>query len=179
MLSPDEILELEDVLFAEQWAEDALDFFGLHGLVCASAVGPRRLTEDELFALATGQEPGDSALPPPSFVRLREKLEKALISALDQGETVELPEPEEDDPRSALENWCAGFVEGFLLLEDEWLARDEENVASLLIPMMTLSGLFDDEDFQRTRESDELSQDLADQIPDALTDLYLLFHSPQ
>jgi uncharacterized protein len=179
MLSPSEILELEDILFSEQWADDALDFFGLHGLVCASAVGPRRLDRDVLFALATGQDPGASDLPPASFTELCEKLERAIRSALEQGETIELPEPEEDDPHNALENWCAGFVDGFLLMEDEWLANDEENVASLLVPMMALSSLFEDDDFQKVRESEALSQELAEQIPDALTDLYLLFHSPQ
>lgn len=179
MLSPNEILELEDILFAEQWADEALDFFGLHGLVCASTVGPRRLDTDILFALATGQDPGTAEQPPAAFVKLCEKLERSLRSTLEQDETIELPEPEDDDPQSALENWCAGFVDGFLLAEDEWLAEDEENVASLLVPMMTLSNLFEDEDFQTAREDDEISQQLAEQIPDALTDLYLVFNAPK
>lgn len=179
MLSPNEILELEDILFAEQWADEAFDFFGLHGLVCASVVGPRQFEPRVLFALATGQDPGSAEHPSDTFVTLCVKLEKSLRSALEQGETVELPEPEEGDPDSALENWCAGFVDGFMLAEDEWLAKDEENVASLLVPMMTLSGLFEDEDFQAARENDEVSQQLVEQIPDSLSDLYLLFHTPK
>ena len=40
MLSDSDIEALEDILFAEPWGDDALDFFGLHGVVCASVVGP-------------------------------------------------------------------------------------------------------------------------------------------
>ena len=56
MLSENDIVTLEEILFAAPWADDALDFFGLHGVVSASVVGPRTLTDDEVFALATGQE---------------------------------------------------------------------------------------------------------------------------
>ena len=44
--------------------------------------------------------------------------------------------------------------------------------------MLTLSGLFDEEDFQKVRNSDKLSRQMADAIPDSLTDLYLLIHAP-
>lgn len=179
MLSPNEILELEDILFAEQWADEAFDFFGLHGLVCASVVGPRQFEPRVLFALATGQDLGSAESPPETFITLCKKLERSLRSTLEQGETVELPEPEEGDPESALENWSAGFVDGFLLAEDEWLEENEEDVASLLVPMMTLSSLFEDEDFQQAREDEEISQQLAERIPDSLSDLYLLFHTPK
>ena len=47
-----------------------------------------------------------------------------------------------------------------------------------MVPMLTLSGLFDDEDFQKVRNSEKLSRQMADAIPDSLTDLYLLFHAP-
>ena len=33
MLTNPEIEALEDILFAEPWGDEALDFFGLHGLV--------------------------------------------------------------------------------------------------------------------------------------------------
>lgn len=178
MLTDEEILELEEILFADPWAEDALDFFGLHGLVCANAVGPRLLPATTLFAIATGQDDEAVTSAPATFTRLCEKLQRSIRSTLEQGESLELPEPEEDSPESALENWCAGFVEGFLYNEDEWLAADEETVAELMVPIMTLSDLFEDDDFQKARADEKLSHELAEQVPDTLTDLYLLFHSP-
>ena len=101
-----------------------------------------------------------------------------MAHALDMGQPLELPEPEDGDPMNALENWCAGFVDTFLENEEAWLEGGEEETADLLVPMLTLSGLFEDEDFQNVRNSEKLSRQMADAIPDSLTDLYLLFHAP-
>ena len=178
MLNNDEIEALEDILFAEPWGEESLDFFGLHGVVCASVVGPRSLDASEIFQLATGQESVAPTDIPDVFIRLTRQLAQGLAHSLDMGQSLELPEPEDGDPMNALENWCAGFVDTFLEHEDAWLELDEKETADLLVPMLTLSGLFEDEDFQKVRNDDKLAQQMADAIPDALTDLYLQFHTP-
>lgn len=70
-------------------------------------------------------------------------------------------------------------MDTFLEHEEEWLeAASEEETADLMLPMLTLSGLFDDDDFQKVRSSDKLSRQMAEAIPESLTDLYLLFHAP-
>lgn len=179
MLSNADIEALEDILFAEPWGDDALDFFGFHGVVCASVVGPTELGAEEIFRLATGTDNVPDAGIPEVFQRCAKQLARDMAHALDMGQTLELPEPEDGDPMNALENWCAGFVDTFLAHEEEWLeAASEEEAADLMVPMLTLSGLFDDEDFQKVRNSDKLSRQMADAIPDSLTDLYLLFHAP-
>lgn len=178
MLNNDEIEVLEDILFAEPWGEESLDFFGLHGVVCASVVGPRSLDAREMFQLATGQDSAAADDVPDAFARLTGQLAQGLAHSLDMGQDLELPEPEDGDPMNALENWCAGFVDTFLQYEDEWLQDDEAGTAELMVPMLTLSGLFDDEDFRKAREDDKLAQQMADAIPDSLTDLYLQFHAP-
>ncbi|MFO7527712.1 MAG: YecA family protein [Marinobacter sp.] len=179
MLSNSDIEALEDILFAEPWGDDALDFFGLHGVVCASVVGPVELSAEDIFRLATATEQVPGGEIPEVFRRSVAQLSKDMAHALDMGQALELPEPEDGDPMNALENWSAGFVETFLEHEEEWLeAASEEETADLMVPMLTLSGLFDDEDFQKVRNSDKLSRQMADAIPDSLTDLYLLFHAP-
>lgn len=178
MLSNSEIESLEDILFAEPWGEDALDFFGLHGVVSASVVGPVVLSPQMVFMLATGLDALPDGGIPDVFTQCVERLANTMVHALDMGQTLELPEPEDGDPLNALENWCAGFVDTFLENEEAWLEVDEAETADLLVPMLTLSGLFDDEDFKRVRDSETLSQQMADAIPDSLTDLYLLFHAP-
>lgn len=179
MLSNAEIESLEDILFAEPWGDDALDFFGLHGVVCASVVGPEPVSIETMFRLATGQDELPEGGVPETFRVLVTRLAQDLAHSLDMGQALELPEPEDGDPMNALENWCAGFVDTFLEHEDAWLAANEEEAADLLVPMLALSGLFEDEDFQRVRNSDKLSRQMADAIPDSLTDLYLLFHAPE
>lgn len=179
MLSDSDIEALEDILFAEPWGDDALDFFGLHGVVCASVVGPVKLSMEDIFRLATGTEAAPQGEIPDVFQRCVRQLATDMARSLDMGQALELPEPEDDDPMNALENWCTGFVDTFLEREEEWLdSISEEETADLMIPMLTLSGLFDDEDFQKVRNSEKLSQQMADAIPDALTDLYLQFHAP-
>ena len=179
MLSNSDIEALEDILFAEPWGEDALDFFGFHGAVCASVVGPAKLSVETVFRLVTGTDEIPDGGIPEIFRQCVMQLAGDMARALDMGQALELPEPEDDDPMNALENWCAGFVDTFLEYEDEWLdAVSEEDTADLMVPMLTLSGLFDDEDFQNFRNSEQLSGQMADAIPDSLTDLYLLFHAP-
>lgn len=178
MLSNADIEAVEDILFAEPWGEDALDFFGLHGVICASVVGPKTLEATDVFRLATGVEQLPPGGVPEVFSQAVDKLAEDMRAALDMGQTLELPEPEDGDPMNALENWCAGFVDTFLENEDQWLEIHEDDTANLMVPMMTLSGLFDDEDFRKVRESEKLSKQMADAIPDSLTDLYLLFHAP-
>lgn len=178
MLSNSEIEALEDILFAEPWGDEALDFFGLHGVVSASVVGPVELSPADIFRLATGADALPKEGVPDTFRQAVEKLAASMKGALDMGQPLELPEPEDGDPMNALENWCAGFVDTFLENEDKWLEIHEEDAANLLVPMMTLSGLFEDEDFLKVRESEKLTKQMADAIPDSLTDLYLLFHAP-
>lgn len=179
MLSNSDIEALEDILFAEPWGDEALDFFGFHGAVCASVVGPTTLSVEAVFRLVTGTEETPSDGIPDIFRQCVTRLAGDMTQALEMGEDLELPEPEDGDPMNALENWCAGFVDTFMENEDEWLdAVSEEHTADLMVPMLTLSGLFDDEDFQNVRNSEKLSRQMADAIPDSLTDLYLLFHAP-
>lgn len=179
MLTNSDIQALEDILFAEPWGDDSLDFFGFHGVVCASVVGPASLNMETIFRLVTGSDEAPGGGIPDTFRQCVTQLAGDMTKSLDMGQALELPEPEDGDPMNALENWCAGFVDTFLEFEDEWLdAASEEETADLMVPVLTLSGLFDDEDFQRVRTSEKLSQRMAEAIPDSLTDLYLLFHAP-
>lgn len=179
MVSNSDIEALEDILFADPWGDEAVDFFGLHGIVCASVVGPVALKVDDMFALATGTERTAADKTPDVFTSVVERLARDMAQALDMGQTLELPEPEDGDPMNALENWCAGFVDTFLEHEDAWLEVDEKEAADLLVPMLTLSGLFEDEDFQKVRNDEKLARQMSDAIPESLTDLYLLFHAPE
>lgn len=179
MLTNADIEALEDILFADPWGDEALDFFGFHGVVCASVIGPANLEAEAIFRLATGSETLPGGQVPEIFAHCVKVLTKDMAHALDMGQPLELPEPEDGDPMNALENWCAGFVDTFLENEEAWLeAADEEEVADLMVPMLTLSGLFEDEDFQNVRNDEKLASRMADAIPDSLTDLYLLFHAP-
>lgn len=179
MLTEADIDELEAILFAPEYGDHALDVFGLHGAVSAAVVSPETLDISRVFAVATGQAPETVSSVPGTFSRLVSTMARALQQTLEQGHTAELPEPEDEESEDeAIENWCAGFTELFLLEEDQWLETDEEQIGELLTPILTLSNLFDDEAFQTARQDPKRFSDYAEAIPEILTDLYLHFHSP-
>ncbi|MEQ6885186.1 YecA family protein [Salicola sp. Rm-C-2C1-2] len=179
MLTDQDVETLESILFAPGQSDEALDVFGLHGVVTASVVGPVPLSIERIYAIATGQpESGGDAMPD-EFQTLVARLARTVQQELEQGHTLELPEPEDEETsEEALENWCAGFTDTFLLDEDQWLGEDEETVGEMMTPILTLSNLFDDEAFQQARKDPKRLADYADAIPELLSDLYLHYHSP-
>ena len=179
MLTEDEVEALEAILFAPEYGDHALDVFGLHGAVTAAVISPEPLDVGQVFAVATGQAPETVSSVPEAFSRLVTHMAQHLRQMLEQGHSAELPQPEdEDSEEEAVENWCAGFTDVFLLEEDQWLASDEEEIGQLVTPILTLSNLFDDEAFQQARQDPKRYSDYSEAIPDILTDLYLHFHSP-
>lgn len=179
MLTNQDVETLESILFAPDQGEEALDVFGLHGVITAGVVGPVPLSVARIYAIATGQSDETQEEAPAEFGALVNRLAAGIRQELEQGQTLELPEPEDDEAaEEALENWCAGFTDTFLLDEDQWLGEDEETVGELMTPILTLSNLFDDEAFQQARKDPKRLTDYADAIPELLTDLYLHYHSP-
>lgn len=176
-LSSTEISSLEAILFDDRFAEDSLDYFGIHGALSALAVGPCEMTPDDWMELAFGRPVTASELANyDEVVATLTRIFRNIRSELNQEEPIELPAETYED-REAMTNWCAGFVEAFLANEERWFEQKQELVAELLLPIMALSDLFDDEDFTEIKGNPKLMAQLSEQIPEVLTDLYLLFHS--
>ena len=56
---------------------------------------------------------------------------------------------------------------------------DEEAVGMLTLPMMVFSGIDEDDDqLQSVRRNGDLLEEMASEIPENLTKLYLLHHAP-
>ena len=103
MLSNSDIEALEDILFAEPWGDEALDFFGFHGVVCASVVGPAELSAEEIFRLATGTDQVPDTGIPEVFRRCSTQLANDMAQQLATGpgaadgdELLEQPSPSKD-----------------------------------------------------------------------------------
>ena len=176
-LSSADISALEEILFDDLFAEDSLDYFGIHGALSALAVGPCEMTSDDWIELAFGRPINASEVKAYDLVAdTLTRIFHNIRSELNQEEPIELPAETYED-REALTNWCAGFVEAFLANEEQWFEQKQELVAELLLPIMALSNLFDDEDFAEITANPKLMAQLSEQIPEVLTDLYLLFHS--
>ena len=70
-------------------------------------------------------------------------------------------------------------MEGVFLREAAWFENAEEEVSELLLPIMVVSGLFDDQpEFSDIAADAKLVDDMVEQIPELLTALFLLCNAP-
>lgn len=184
LLDDDELDRLDDFLDSERVDADALDLIGAHGFLVALAIAPRDVPATtwvgELFH---GEPDFADATQRDEILGLLERLKGNAIEALEHGHLPELPfelelgdiAPEE----TPIGDWCAGFMEGVFLDESAWFEGDEEGAATLLLPFMALSGLFDDEPDMAELSDDPIrAERLVRQLPELVLDLYLHYRVP-
>jgi len=178
-LSEQDIEKLEDLLFSEDLEEEALDYFGLHGLVSAAIFGPISIKIDTIQTIVFGNQPTKFNQDQLNhFNHCVELISQDLLEELNLGEELTLPFFEEETHYEAcLESWCIGFMEGFFFHEKSWFGKGEDVAAELLLPIMALSGLFDSNEFQEIIKNDKLMSQFEEIIPEQLIDIFLFYHS--
>ncbi|MEH6472374.1 MAG: YecA family protein [Halopseudomonas sp.] len=180
-LDENEIDELETFLFSDAVSEDALDYPSLHGMLTAIAICPVEIAEAEwLESLFDGQPNYANSVQQARIESLLRRELLGICEELEHEEPPELPCDLSLDEDSLLTVWCQGFMEGVFMREEDWFGEQEEQVAELLLPTMIASELFeDDKELQKMRRDTKLIEGLCEEIPDLLTDLYLLFRVPE
>jgi uncharacterized protein len=175
---------LDDFLDSDRVDADALDLIGAHGFLVALAIAPRDVEAATWIAeLFHGEPAFADDTQRETIIGLLEQLRGNAIAALEQGLLPELPFdltleglPPEETP---VGDWCAGFMEGVFLDESAWFEEDEEAAATLLLPFMALSGLFDDEpDMAEFVADASRLEGLVAQLPELVLDLYLHYRVP-
>ncbi|MDQ7730296.1 YecA family protein [Halomonas sp. SpR8] len=184
LLDDEQLDRLDDFLASDQVDEDALDLISAHGFLVALAVAPSEVPPTQWLAELFQGEPryADEA-ERDEIISLLTLLRDNAVAALEQGGLPELPfeltlggEPAEETP---IGDWCAGFMEGVFSDESAWFQDDEEAAATLLLPFMLLSGLFDDEPDMAELAKDQARQEsLVVQLPELVLDLYLHYRVP-
>ncbi|WP_251978802.1 YecA/YgfB family protein [Salinicola avicenniae] len=183
-LDDDALARLDDYLNSERLEETVPDVIGAHGYLVALAVAPTEIAPKQWIAeFFEGEPPFQDTAERDEILGLFEALKTNAASILERGHWLELPfdsELDDDgDMAAAIEDWCAGFMQGVFLDEAAWFAQDEAHVAALLLPFMALSGLFDDEpELAEMIAEDTQFSALAAQLPELTLDLYLHFRVP-
>ncbi|WP_297763495.1 YecA family protein [uncultured Alcanivorax sp.] len=159
--------------YFQDLGEDAPTWTEIHGMLCALAVGPDTDTVDysEELEMPVPEEVTDA------LNRLRERLVTQLLG----GDAINLPcllDPYQEDDGQDLASWCAGFMTGVFVAEDNWYQDDEEQMAQLLLPFILISGVDDDEALDTLWENSQVVRQMALSIPEILEELYLVFHGP-
>ncbi|AOA57639.1 YecA/YgfB family protein [Acinetobacter larvae] len=156
--------------------EYGLDFAATHGFLSAIAVGPKfDRWLDELF------EGNQSKVDQTIIQQIKLWLED-IRQSLANEDGISMPfEIEEASVESSLGDWCVGFVDAMFLNEEAWFSPEyEEQLVDLTLPIMVFSGI-DEEDPQMEsfRRNGQLMDELAEEIPDNLNELYLMYHTPE
>lgn len=178
--TPLDLDQLADWLEDEQRAEDCFDIHGLHGFIAALVICGQPL-DDGWLAAAVDQDlnqlpESDAIFLAESAVQLYQMIETELYSESHMSLTFE---PTEQWQQSDMRSWCEGFMEIVFELPEIWSTPNEEQLSVLLLPIETASGFFEaEEDFKSIYRQPKLLQQMFQDIPELLTDLYLLFHSP-
>ncbi|WP_269914161.1 YecA/YgfB family protein [Acinetobacter sp. HY1485] len=166
--------QLSDYLDGDQ-NEFGLDFAATHGFLSAIAVGPHY--EAWLNALFDGNQ---KKVPAQIIEQIKLWLNE-LRQNLANEDGIAFPfEIEEADVDSSLGDWSVGFVDAMFLNEEAWFTPEfEEQLVDLTLPIMVFSGV-DEEDPQMEsfRRNGQLMDELAEEIPDNLNELYLMYHTP-
>ncbi|WP_119396328.1 YecA/YgfB family protein [Salinibius halmophilus] len=175
----DELLLLEQIFDAEDAHEMLPDFASFHGMLTAAAMDPLQPDVETVWQIVMDEVP-NAAQPGAQVKTITAKLLQEIKDELFSEDALALPFDIDDTETVDDEmSWCCGFMEWAMVREDDWFAEHEAEVAELLLPVQAGSGLFDDEpDMQALKEDGNLWHHLRAQIPDVLTDLYLLLNVP-
>ncbi|KDE39010.1 MAG: YecA family protein [Nitrincola lacisaponensis] len=185
LITEAELDQLEAFLFSSAVSEDSLDLIGTHGLLCALNISPVKVPEQEWLDLLFDSEPKwETETQKSEIIGLLRKLNHTIGQDLYNDQETLLPceltlDTDEDEDEPELTIWAQSFMEGVFMREEDWFGDDEETVAGLLLPIMVASELFDDPEIAEIRQDRALSEEMAEQIPELLVDLYLYYHAPE
>lgn len=177
-LTEAEIDQLESFILSPAVSDDALDYLGIHGLLAALAISPSPVSEQDWMEVIFDGTP--EYQDETQKLQIEGLLTREFRSICQEIESEEVPDLPCDIAweEESLIVWCQGFMEGVFLREDAWFGEHETDAAELLLPMMLASELFEEPEFEEMRKSPELCEQLCEEIPDLLIDLYLLFRVP-
>ncbi|MEO9656337.1 YecA/YgfB family protein [Marinomonas sp.] len=178
-----ELDTLENFLDSDQVHEECQNFVMAHGFLTALAICPSDIPEEAWLPVVFEDTPTfSSEKEEKQILQLLSRLFADIQKELESEEGFMFPCDIEmgtsDDELSELQEWATGFMEGVFMTEKDWFESEkEEVVAELLLPVMVASDLFDDEEVKQIRSSEKLTNSCIAQIPEVVTDLFLVLRT--
>lgn len=166
--------------FDDEDAHELLpDFANLHGLATAAALDTDQPDIELLWKSICDPMPEEEH-PSKAIKDLVSILLAEIRAELQEECQPSLPfDVDDSSTEDSRISWCVGFIEW--VSEREWDMADDESQASLmelLLPIQVGSTLFDDDpEFNELKKDKQLWQQMIQEIPEVLTDLYFILHS--
>ena len=179
MPSAHALQQLQSFLVSDAVSEECYDYVQTHGFLTGVAISPKPIPVStwmpEVFA------------EPPTFADNAEQqaIEATLLALLDglqrelyAGAGLRLPCPlllGEDHDAAPLRGWALGFMDAVSIDEDSWFEPNEEEVGELILPIALAAGVFEDDSLDEIYDDAHRLRHILSQIPESLSELYLLF----
>lgn len=183
-LSEEDLNTLGFFLEKEASAREALDFFATHGLITALIISPISNQAEDAWKIIFEETPHfEYAKQEQEIKQHIQSLWQEIEYLLGDSETFPLPcecalNQHEEELLSPLESWAQGFVEGVMSQQDAWFQNTQYNIAEYLLPLHFASGFFCDEpDMVEIANNPQLTRDVCNAVPEAVSDLYLAFRT--
>src|SRR3990167_2216387 len=179
----EQLTRLQAFLDADELHDEALDYVAAHGFLTALSICTEQASEREWIDALFSEPPHyrsdeERADIEATLIQLKSHIARQLASDDEPEIPCELDLGDEPDD-SDLRGWCIGFMEGVFLREAAWFEDAEDEVSELLLPIMAVSGLFDDQpEFSDIARDRNMIDDMVEQIPELLTALFLLCNAP-
>ncbi len=166
---------LESLLQGCDETMDELDFAYAHGLLTASVISPQCPEMDVIISHLLEEKPVvDSAMKTELIHAITTEI-KALDRLFNEEESEKKLLPQDPD---ILAIWCSGFLDIHFEQHQYWLKDRDQEISELILPFIVLSGLFEEEaEFREMMNDERLIEDMQAQLPEVLTELYLIFRS--
>lgn len=178
-----ELDTLEAFLESDRVHEECQNFVMAHGFLTALAICPFTISEEQWLPVIFEDTPEfESEKQQKQILQLLSRLSLDIQKELESEDEFVIPCEIEMGPSpeelSELQEWATGFMEGVFMTEQHWFESEKEEViAELLLPVMVASDLFDDEEVVQIRQSEKLTQSCIEQIPEVVTDLFLVLRT--
>ncbi|MDO9320589.1 MAG: YecA family protein, partial [Pseudomonas sp.] len=145
----EQLNRLQAFLDADELHDEALDYVAAHGFLTALSICTEQASEREWIDALFSEPPHyrseeERADIEATLIQLKSHIARQLASDDEPEIPCELDLGDEPDD-SDLRGWCIGFMEGVFLREAAWFEDAEDEVSELLLPIMAVSGLFDDQ----------------------------------
>ncbi len=165
--------QLDNFLNSDAINDEAMYVPEAHGFITSLVIQPGSLSIEQCLSEIFADDAFDSVIKQ-AFCELKEGIEKALLN----GEFPDLMASDDDSGEDTLTLWATGFMQGVFLHEELWFDAFSEEVAELTLPILSCSELLDDEEMSDISGNEDLLDAMAEQIPNCVIDLYLLFNAP-
>ena len=187
-ITDSELDQLEHFIFSDAVSEESLDLIGIHGFLCSLVISPSSTDEQQwMEILFDGKPEWQSDTQQTEIQVILRNWYASIRSDMENDRELEMPcelslVVEEGDEVADIETWAQAFMEGVFLKEQDWYhegSAQEQKVTELMLPIMVVSDLFDAKEFQEIRRNPDVCEEMANEIPDILVDLYLIFQTPE